>query len=133
MLSLKILNRLRLGREVAAKIEPTLPNHQAWLLIWPKTDSEHGYFTKLSDYGEPLIVATSDQNPLIGFEIIITEIEQQRLERALTNQWEISYSMATLNRSEFAHDEIDLETKLSQWLSDLSLLRIPSDVQYPFC
>ena len=132
MLPLETLNRLRLGREVAAEVHATLPGHKAWILVWPREDPEHGYFTKLSDYGECIIVSISGENPLRGYEIIYTEIEQQALQEALEHHCEIPYSMAVIERDDFAKDELELETKLSLWLTDLSLLRIPSEVQYPF-
>ena len=133
MIPLKILNRLQLGREVSAEVEATLPGHRAWILVWPRVDPEHGYFNKLSDYGEPLVSATSDQNPLKGFEIICMEIERNKLDAYLNNGWEIPYSAATLYGDDFARDEAELEAKVSRRLPDLSLLRIPHDAGFPFC
>lgn len=132
MLPLKILNRLLLGREVAAEIKATLPEHRAWVLIWPQIDTEHGYFNKLNDYGEPIAFSNDGQPALKGFAIIYVEIEQQMLEEALSNASEIPYSAATLERSDFARDETELEAKLSEHLTDLSCLQLPSKANFPF-
>ena len=133
MIPLKILNRLRLGRAVAAEVNPTLPGHKAWILVWPQIDKEHGYFNKLSDYGEPLIFSTSDQDPIVGFMIIFTQIEQEKLQRIIENGWEMSYSAASGYEEDFAANEVELEAKLSNWLSDFSLLQHPQAVGYRFC
>ena len=133
MIPLKTLNRLRLGREVAAEVTPTLPAHKAWVLVWPQVDAEHGYFNKLSDYGEALMFGTSDQNPIKGFVIIFIQIEQARLQEFIDNQWEMSYSTASAYEEDFATDEAGLEAKLSKWLSDFFLLQHPQAVGYRFC
>ena len=132
MLPLKILNRLLLGREVAAEIKATLPEHKAWVLVWPRIDPEHGYFNKLNDYSESMAFSTDGQPALKGFEIIYVEIEQKTLEEDLSDAWEIPYSSATLERSDFARDETELEAKLSEHLTDLSCLQLPSKAKFPF-
>ena len=133
LIPLKTLNRLRLGREVAAEVNPTSPGHKAWVLVWPQVDAEHGYFNKLSDYGESLVFSTSDQNPIKGFIIIFIQIEQARLQEFIDNQWEMPYSTASAYEEDFAADEAELEVKLSKWLSDFSLLQHPQAAGYRFC
>ena len=123
-----ILSRLGSGRAVAAKIPAVLPDHQAWVWVLPTLDKQKGYFGRINSRSEIQIIRISDDDPINGYKLFHLEVPEKYLGKNL----DIGYSDASVNEEYILSNEGELEKTLLHWLSDLSQLRPPGNVDYPF-
>lgn len=129
-LPLKVLNRLRLGRDLAARVPETLKNHSAWIYVYPLLDSEKG--ERIFEAGrEQRIVSTSGESAIAGFLVRYLEVERQVVE---------DYHDGRLDEADYpdvdqrykARTEEELAALLARWIEDFSQLHEPSSVGYVF-
>ena len=124
----RILERLRLGREVAAEIPPTLPDHRAWVHVEPVLDPQLGQMQQ-REYGlESILISYGEENPLIGFRLRRREIHR-RFEDS-PDDWDLvglSVDEVCIVKSE---DEVAV--RLTTWHADLDALTLPHHVDSPF-
>ena len=131
MLPLKVLNRLRLGRSVAAEVPTPLAQYRAWVHVQPLVDgmkmAPHD-----ADYGlEPRLDKTDVAGRELTFRASFVRLHSKYLEYRLDLDlaWE---DEQTAREEVLAQNEQELESVLSRWLTDLSALRAPANVEYPW-
>ncbi len=133
-LPLKILNRLRLGREVAARVTPSRPDHLAWVYVYPMLDPQNGVVVKPARMGaEPRFAALGEGNPIIGFLVCHLEIEAAVAEEVYKGIRD------DLEDPAFDHPDLaivaneeELAVLLQRWVTDPMTLHVPMDVGYRF-
>ena len=130
MIPMKVRNRLRMGRDVAAEIDARNVGCRAWVRVKPILDLESQQL-KSADYGLESRVASPDSAAIIGFEVRRIELDPSFL--AEPEDLDLAWSDArTTEEYQFAQTEESLYEILRSVISDLNLLRIPADVEYPW-
>ena len=129
-LPLKILNRLRLGQDVAAEVTPTISHHLAWVYIYPLID-----YTKARIIDQPgherRIMSADGSNPIEGFLIRYIEVEERIV--ADFHQGRLyDPDRPTIDQRIVVTDEAELVTVLGKWIHNFLSLHIPEDVGYWF-
>ncbi|MBW3623998.1 MAG: hypothetical protein KY468_11375 [Armatimonadetes bacterium] len=129
-LPLKLLNRLRLGRDVAARVQARLENHSAWIYVYPLLNPEKG--KRVKEPGrEARIVSDRGESAIRGFLLRYLEVETKIVE---------DYLKGTLDEADYPSVEefyeVSMEEELAEiltrWIDDFSLLHEPSIVGYVF-
>jgi len=129
-LPMKILNRLRSGRDVAAKVLPSRSENMAWVYVYPLLNEKHGFLHR--GHGcEEQIVGDGTGNPIKGFLVRHLEIEAVIVEDFHENQRD-DLGEPVLDERFTLETEADLEAVLRRWLTDDTTLHIPMDVGYEF-
>jgi hypothetical protein len=129
-LSLKVLNRLRLGRDVAGRIKPSCSGNLAWVYVYPMLDQANGFMLK-GHGGEERIVSTAAGNPIKSFFVRRLEIEPRIVEDFHQGIRDDIGNPAIDERMTVA-DENELEEVLNLWLVDDTNLHVPTGVGYEF-
>ena len=129
-ISLKTLNRLRMGRDVAARLSPQRPADLAWVYVYPLLNPEEGTRV-LGHGGEPQILKTGSGNPIAGFLIRHLEIERSAAEDYY-NELRDEIGVPFRDERFVTRTEDDLERQLNSMLDHLSALHVPDDVGYTF-
>ena len=128
MIPLQVLNRLQLGRNIAAPIPAALSDHRAWVHVRPLIDENKG-FLEYNGKSEPTLVSYNiTENPIIGFKVRHVEIH----ERYQDYPQDYDIIGFSVNQEYQVESQEELEELLLQWLTDLSLFRAPSNVGYIF-
>ena len=127
---LKVLNRLRLGRDVAAKVDPTWLDHLAWVYVYPILNPENGYLLR-GHRGEERIVSSGSANPIKGYLVRHLEVEAKVAEDYLQSIRD-DIGKSSFDTKMIVADEQELEKVLAQWLSDFTALHVPTSVDYYF-
>jgi hypothetical protein len=126
-LSTSLVNRLLLGRNLAAEVSSKRPNYRAWVYVKPVIgqreviEREPGIESRISS---PL------NDPVDTFEIRYTMFHEDFLkdEDHLDHAWQDE--LTTDERYE-AHSIAELEQLLQRWMQDFAVLGIPANVDYP--
>jgi hypothetical protein len=124
MMPIKVLNRLELGRSVAAQVPAMLPDHRAWVRVRPLIDAARGTWVD-TGHTEKRLVSTGG-NPIRGYEIRYVEVA----DRLFENPMDISLEDVSIDQRVEVSSLDELEKMLSRWVTDLSQLRVPSIVGY---
>jgi hypothetical protein len=129
---LKVLNRLRLGRTVAAEIAATISEHRAWVHVRPLIASEKGYRDGTDFWKEPKATSYNvAQNPIAGFCVRRIEVPAELVVKARADEWDLTSQDCSVDEGIVANSEEELARILSQWIPDGAALRIPYDAGYP--
>ena len=78
-LPLKLLNRLRLGRDLAARVPATLADHVAWVYVYPLPDYLHSIL--LLEAGREGRLRSTNGDPVRGFLVRYVEAPKGILDR----------------------------------------------------
>ena len=127
-LSLKLLNRLHLGRPIAASIRATRPQFHAWVHVRPVVDQTKARFVSVSG-GEDRIEGM-DGACIMGYRVRRLEIHERFLNRRPLSDACLQDN-STQNQIVFASTDWAMEQILSDLLPDLNLQRLPDDADYP--
>lgn len=123
---LKVLKRLRMGRDVAAEVKACYPGYRAWVHVKPLLAGE----LTNPDYGlEPRLRQATD-DAIKGYEVRFILVHEQYLSRRydLDKAWDDSLTAD----ERFTVDNVDdLERVLTPRLSDFTSLHAPANVDYP--
>lgn len=125
MIPLKVYNRLKLGRDVAAEVTATHPYYRAWIYVKPVLVTYDN-----PDYGlERRAINFRNESPM-QYEVRYIELHPKYLEYPadLDKAW---IDDLTQDQRYSVTGENALESILSRWLHDLNMLKIPSTVAYP--
>jgi hypothetical protein len=125
MFPAKLLNRLHLGRSLAAEIAPFGPELAAWLLVVPVL-AEGASMVKPGPLSEPRVGGDHPQ-PVRGYRIIRIEVPRDGLESL--DEGDISRDEVKMDEN-FAGGEEELAVALRSWLDDPSLLRHPDSISH---
>ncbi len=126
----KTLNRLRMGRDVAARIRAERPGHLAWIYVYPLLHPEKGVLLQ-GHGGEEQIVSTGSGNPIRGFLIRRLEVDQGIAEDHYRGYRDDLGIPAVDSRIEVSSEE-ELADVVGRWLNDPTDLHVPMDVGYEF-
>jgi hypothetical protein len=126
----KVANRLRLGREVAARVPASVLGNIGWVYVYPILDPANGYRT-VGRGGETQFVPLGNGNPVQGFLVRHLEIDAHVADDFNESRRD-DIGVPTADERIFAANEDTLENILRRWIIDLMSLRIPSDVGYLF-
>ena len=129
-LPLKILSRLRSGRDLAAKVAPSCPENMAWIYIFPIVNQDHNPVFR-GDNAERRVINFGTNNPIKKYFIRHLEINSHianDFNHGLRDEIGVPYCDNRLTLS----NEEELEDILQRWISDYSTLHIPMDVGYEF-
>lgn len=127
-LSLKLLNRLHLGRPLAASIRATRPSFRAWVHVRPVVDQTKARLVSVSG-GEDRVGAI-DGACIVGYRVRRLEIHERFLDRRPLSDACLQDD-STQNRIVFASTNLPLKQILSDLLPDLNLLCLPDSAGYP--
>jgi len=124
---------LRLGHDLAAKVPSIAPEGTAWVWIQPIMRSGKAYRDLLDEW-------TLRHEAREGYDDTILRYRVRLLDLSSWNEEEDNtYAIDHVERSRAIRDEksevedtVALEQWLTQYLSDLTLLRMPSSVEYHF-
>lgn len=123
-----VVNRLRLGRDIAARIEPIESGNLAWIYVYPVVNANNAY-RDFSKSDEGIIVRKNEKNPFVGFLFRRLEVEKSEIAAIYEGIDDV-----ILNR---IIDEVNLFTELkylegyvSRFVADLSAFHVPEDVGY---
>src|SRR4051812_46652538 len=125
MLPMPVLNRLRLGRAVAARVRATLPHHHAWVRVQPLLKAEGARWDEPASE-ERRAISLDGTDPIRGFEIRRVEVDAGVME----DIWEVGKVVPSIDQRIEVATEAELADALSRWLGDPAALRIPSLVGY---
>jgi hypothetical protein len=125
-LSMSLINRLHLGRSIAAEVSSKRPNYRAWVYVKPVVgqrdvvDTEPGIESR---------IASPTSDPVNAFDIRYTKFHEDFLEERydLDRVWQDE--LTTDERYE-AHSIAELEQLLGRWIHDFAVLGIPANVDY---
>jgi hypothetical protein len=114
MLPLQILNRLRLGRDVAAQVEPRHAECLAWVLIDPIVDQDKAKMITRSGWSEPMIgYRVVGENPILGFRLRFVEMPVLSVQktREYSDDWDYfivlaSHEVLTVPNEDSLNEEI---------------------------
>lgn len=123
-LPLKVLNRLRLGRRVAARVPPSRAGQVAWVRVQPLLSPGATWDNPNST--ERRAVAPPGIEPIRGFEVRRVELPDE----VVADIWEAPRLEPSVDQRVLVANEQELEGVLSRWLSDFGQLRVPSLVGY---
>lgn len=128
VIPLKVLNRLRAGKEVAAQVAATRPQYKAWVCVKPMLDPNK---VILVHYGGGLSKAKSvDGSTDWAYLVRHIEMHEQYMEYLYESEAYLDDSI-TSDHYYFARSEDELPIILSKWLSDFATLREPLIVHCP--
>lgn len=129
-LPLKILNRLRLGRDVAAKVSPSVPENLAWIYVYPLLNQDHGFLLR-GQGREERIVGVGTGDPIKGFLVRHLEIGAQVADDFYQSLRDDIGNPVFDERLTPVTEE-ELEAVLQRWLTDYTTLHVPMNVGYEF-
>jgi hypothetical protein len=124
----KIAQRLRLGRSVAAEIQPVSQEHRAWVHVEPILDPQLGHMEQTEPGIEPILVSSREDSALLGFRVRRREIHR-RFEEC-PDDWDLVG--LSLDEVQVVKTEEELATLLTTWHIDLNALTLPHNVSDPF-
>ena len=104
-MKLKVLNSLRLGREIAAEVPASQSNHRAWIGVYPLKGGRQEYYV---------------------YRVRLFEVDEKYLEDD-NDVWEETIK---IKKDFIAEDEEDLINKLEK-IIDTDLLDDPWKCDYP--
>jgi hypothetical protein len=133
MLPIKIINRLNLGRSVAA-IAPALhPGCLAWMLVKPIIDPEKAIIEERTPGFERLVRSrVLGDNPIAYYLLRYIEIPQQLYEREINCPFDWDYDLVVASYQQvLAFSEQEVAHTLSHWQINSETLRIPGNVGFP--
>ena len=124
----RVLNDLRQGLDVAAKVPDTPPEHLAWVHICP-IPNEEICFRDVD--GSLKLVRTTEGRPIRGFLVRYLVAEQSEVEEF--------YERRRQNLVETVEDiriqvdsEAELATLVQKWITDFTTFHVPSYIGYRF-
>ncbi len=124
----KVLNRLHLGRPVAAMVAATRPNFRAWVYIKPILNKEGQRWTS-SGSGERYL-SSNQASPIEGYIVRHLEIPERYVDFIYESD-NYMQDPSTLDERTIVFTEDELANVLTHWLEDFTQLRIPVDVLCP--
>ena len=125
---LKVLNRLPMGRDIAARVPPSSAENLAWVYIAP-------LFPERAYVGEPenrrWIHVTKSGKVNSGFLVRHLEVDAEQAEAIY---WGFRHDLheTFLDERVLVPNETELEAVLIEWLPDYGDLHPPSGVRYLF-
>lgn len=123
------INRLGLGRELAAEVRPEKNGNRAYVFIDPVVDPSVGRYEKKSEFSERIAVRIQEQGALINAYILKYRELRSGFEN-VPDDWDM-YRYSSYEH-EFSSLE-DLEKELhTKWQLKIENLRLPHDVDHPF-
>jgi hypothetical protein len=125
---MQVVNRLRQGKDVAARVQPDQPDHLAWVHVSPLVNHKAACLVYASDLQ---VIRIGPGDLFRGFSIRRVEAERCMVEQFEAGRREELDQPSVNERFECAN-EVQLEQLLRQWLADLSELRPPLRVGYWF-
>ena len=130
-LPLKVLNRLRLGRDVAARVAPADEKNHAWVYVYLLLNDIAG--VQIIEGGEPKAVGAIPENDQIQFLVCRVEFSQEIIEEYKAGRlYEIENRQAETDERWQVRGVAELEDILSRWIDDGDQLHEPSVVGYEF-
>ena len=128
MLPPKIIERLRLGRGVAAEITPSRPENRAWIHVKPIIDPQLGKMQQREPVLEPLLQSFGGASPIVGYQV-----RHRELHRAFEDSpddWDLIG--LSVDETYLVRGEDELALLLRKWLADFNVLTLPHNVDHPF-
>jgi hypothetical protein len=133
-LPIKILNRLRLGRCVAAEVSCEIVDMRAWVVVIPQAPSPHARPEVWFPYTPEDMQRSHGEYRLVNTQFITGfEIRYVRHKEEFTNEvWGWDYDLVldditTRVRRVFVDRESEIESALATWLADMNALGHPHD------
>jgi hypothetical protein len=126
---LRVLNRLRLGRDVAARVRPRDPSNLAWVYVIPLVDHVRGSTAVVN--GERTALSLSGEPPVCGFVVRYIEVAENIIDEYNREERDDPEHPAHDERA-IATNEDELADILRLYTVDLDSLHIPIDVGYVF-
>jgi hypothetical protein len=123
MFPLKVLNRLKLGRDVVAEVTCSRPRYQAWVCISPLVPKGQARYQEVPIDAEPLL-DTQSQELIEGYSVRYTELDQRYLDPEEDPNLACD-DPGTVDRTEVIRSVEQLECAVSQLVDDLSDFRSP--------
>jgi len=124
---LRLLNRLHIGRPIAARRNALLPHYLAWVHVQPVIDEHKGVLIETA--GEFRVETTGD-SPVVGYLVHLLEMHESFLDPSGTSI-RGRRDTSTIDHFLLALDDEELSLYLSRLLPDYTGLCMPDDAGYP--
>jgi hypothetical protein len=133
VLPIRIINRLNLGRSVAASAPALHPGCLAWVIIEPVLQPEKAIVEQHEHESEPLVQAgIIGENPIAHYILRYVEIPRQSYERYTEYPLDWDYHLVVASYCHIvAYHEQEIADTLAHWHIDSEALHIPGDVGFP--
>jgi hypothetical protein len=124
-LPMEVLNRLRLGKDVAARVAPEHPGFLAWVYVYPFLDPDEAFWL------QGRIYRTGSGNPIRGYLVRHVEAEPEVVEEFYrADQDDLSRTAVDVIFEVSTEEELALA--LGRWMSDFASLGDPRGAEYWF-
>lgn len=127
-LPITVLNRLRAGKDVAARVEPKHPGNLAWVYVHPVLNVDEAFWLS---FNESRLIRTGSGNPIGGFLLRHLEAQPEVAERFYRSDADDLAPTVEDVRVEVISEE-QLATALQEWTCDPASLIDPIGTGYWF-
>lgn len=129
MLPMHIINRLALGRDLAAALESRRPGFKAWVYIWPVVALPNYWKWSGNPGSEPRLVG-AEKDRICGYGVRYVEMDEKYHDPGMDADYAAA-DPTTLDEVCFVRDLDELALAISRYTTDFGQLRPPPNVLYP--